>query len=84
MAGLHNKCHSSLKDYEIVAEIFTDNGLEVQYFYENNNKSGDGVVSGMQVETENIEIEDASLAAGWPPPVDPELIKEDECSDTDI
>jgi hypothetical protein len=33
---------------------------------------------------ENIEIEDSSSAAWWQPPVDPEPVKENECSDTDI
>jgi hypothetical protein len=33
-------------------------------------ESGDSVVSGMQVVTQNIEIEEASLATGWQPSVD--------------
>jgi hypothetical protein len=37
---------------------------EVTYSNKNSKKSG-GDVSGMQVETENIEIEEAILATGW-------------------
>jgi hypothetical protein len=44
--------------------FFADNDSEVEYFNENSKKSSDIVVSGMQVETENTEIEDASLVAG--------------------
>jgi hypothetical protein len=42
-----------LEDYEIVAEIFSDSGLEVEYFDVNNKGSCDSIVSGMQLETEN-------------------------------
>jgi hypothetical protein len=39
--------------------------LEVKYFYENNKESGDNVVSyGVQLETENIKTEGASLIVG--------------------
>jgi hypothetical protein len=37
-------CHSSLKDYTIVA----DNYSQVESFDENNKESGGGVVSGLQ------------------------------------
>jgi hypothetical protein len=43
-----------VKRYEIVAEIFADNYSEVEYFDENSEESGDSIVSGMQLETENI------------------------------
>jgi hypothetical protein len=53
-----------------VAKIFTDNNLKVKYFEENNKESGDSVVSGMQLKTDNTEIEDASFVAGWQPCVE--------------
>jgi hypothetical protein len=46
MSGLRNQCYSSLKYYEIVADIFAENS-EVEYFDENNEESGDSVVGGM-------------------------------------
>jgi hypothetical protein len=75
MSGLCNQYSSFLKDYETVAEIFTDNYLEVKYFDENNTESVDSVVSSMHLETKNTEIEDANLVAGWQPCVDPETVK---------
>jgi hypothetical protein len=50
---------------------------EVKYFDENNKESGDSVVTGMQLETEN-----ANSVTGWQPHVNSEPIK-DEWSDTD-
>jgi hypothetical protein len=53
-----------------VTKIFADFNLEVEYFDENDKESGDSAVSGMQLETENIKIEDGSLVAGWQPHID--------------
>jgi hypothetical protein len=58
-AGLYNQCCYSLKDYEIVVEIFAHINSELVHTDENCNKSGDSVVSvvsGVQSETENIKI----------------------------
>lgn len=63
MSGLCNQWHSSLKDYEILAKIFADNDLEAEYSDENSKESGNSIVSGRQLETENTEIENASLVA---------------------
>jgi hypothetical protein len=38
--------------------------LEVKYFHENHKESG-GVLSGMELEIENVEVEYANLVAGW-------------------
>jgi hypothetical protein len=67
-----------------VADIFKDNDSEIEYFNEGNKEYGGNVVSGMQFETENTETEDVNLVAGWQIHVDPESVKEDERSDTDI
>jgi hypothetical protein len=53
-----------------------------EHFNENCKESGDNVASGMQLETENTEIEDPSLAAGWQPHVDPEQLQGGVWSDT--
>jgi hypothetical protein len=76
MSGLHNQCHSSLKDYEIVARIFADIFTEVDYFDESSKENDDIIVTGTQLEIANTEIEDANLVAGWQPCVDPEPLKE--------
>lgn len=55
-----------------MAKIFAD--MQVKYFSEDSKESGDSVVSDMWVEAESTEIENASLAAGWQPHVDPEPI----------
>jgi hypothetical protein len=47
-------------------------------------KSHGNVFTGMQLDTENTDIEDVSLVAEWQPCVDPEPLKEDEWIDTDI
>jgi hypothetical protein len=84
MFGLHNQCHSSVKYYAIMAQIFTDNYSEVEYFDESNKESGGSVVSGMQLGTENTDAVDANLVAGWQPLVDPEPEEEEEWCDTDV
>jgi hypothetical protein len=53
------------------------NDLEVRYFDEKNKGSGNAVVSGIQLETQNGETEDANSVAAWQQPVDTELVKED-------
>jgi hypothetical protein len=82
MSGLHNQC--CIKDYLIVAKIFVDNYLEVEYLDENNKESGDSVFSGMQLKRENTEIKDANLMEGWQPCDDLESVKEFEWSDSGI
>jgi hypothetical protein len=62
----------------------TDNGSEVECFDENNNKSGDKVVSDMQFETENVRTEDANVSARWQRHVYPEPEKEVVRPETDV
>jgi hypothetical protein len=63
-----------VKGYEIVTEIFTYNYLEVEYFDENSKESLGSIVSDLQFETENSDVEDAILIAVWQPHVDPEPV----------
>jgi hypothetical protein len=44
--------------------FFADNDFEVEYLNENNVESSNNVVCGMELETENTYIEDATLVAG--------------------
>jgi hypothetical protein len=83
MAGLYNQCCYSLKDYKTVVEIFAHINSELVHTDENCNKSGDSVVSGVQLETENIKIENANFVSGWQPSVNPEPEKEEEWCNTD-
>jgi hypothetical protein len=53
-----------------------------EHFNENCQESGDNAASGMQLDTENTEIEDPSLVAGWQPHVDPEQLQGGDWSDT--
>jgi hypothetical protein len=57
--------------------------LEVRYFDENYNESGDVVTTGMQLETQNPETEDASLVAEWQQHVGPKPVT-NEWSDNDV
>jgi hypothetical protein len=55
MSVFCNQCCYSLKDYEILTKISADNDLEIDYFEENNEGSGDTVVNYLQLETGNTQ-----------------------------
>jgi hypothetical protein len=54
VVGVRDRREFAVKRYKIVAEIFADNYSEAEYFDEKSEESGDSIVSGMQLEIENI------------------------------
>jgi hypothetical protein len=56
----------------------------VEYFDESNKECGGSVVSCMLLKTENIEVKDPTLIAGWQPRVAPEPVKVGEWSHADV